>query len=318
MVAKKVLLNIIPILLLTMAVITGPANAAPAGADTEAGDSCAGLPDGATRMVADADGSYADIILICNSGTWEVDETLQLSSNSDTCTAERAGSLRYNSTVGAAELCDNLEWKLLIGEEDFTDPTPPATDPGYFVLTKDKWYGDIRAVLGDVHPTALEAADQLCLTDLTNNDWKGKADASARGLISAANVKAFLCRNGTCNQAAPNETYYFAVSGDATAGGASFTTDGSGLGPGNSQNWAGINYFKGFKEYWTGRDTDNDLSWMGSHATNGYERCGFSGFLSSTGERGRIGISNGTDDDRWSARVVPCEDEYKLICFVNP
>ena len=193
------------------------------------------------------------------------------------------------------------------------------TDPGYFVLTKGKWFGDIRAVLGDVHSDAIEAANQLCLTDLTDNDWMGKSDAQSRSLINSTNVRAFICKNGSCNNAVANETYLFAVSGDATAGGARFTTDSSGLGPKNSQNWAGKNYFDGIKTYWTGRDTDDAQTWSsGPGASYQGAHCGYSGFLSSTGQSGWIGESNATNKDRWHKRGASCEEEFNLICFVHP
>lgn len=47
-----------------------PVQAQLAGTDTAPGDSCAGFPDGATRMVADPDGDLAEVILICDGTTW--------------------------------------------------------------------------------------------------------------------------------------------------------------------------------------------------------------------------------------------------------
>lgn len=304
---------------LAVFLVYGMAYAQPAGDDVDPGDKCASYSDGAARMVADADGDYVGTVLICKDGTWTRKTGMQLSESSSPCTAGRAGSLRYNSDVGAVELCSNLEWKLLIAEEDFTDPEPPVTDPGYFVLTNGTWNGDLQAEAGDIHPNAVEAADQLCLTDLTNNNWMGKSDAQTRSLIDATHVKSFICDKDYCNIAVPNETYLFAVSGDPTSGGARFTANASGLGPGNSQNWAGKNYFDGFKTYWTGRDTVDDQTWS-TDAGPSFQgaHCGYTGFVESTGQSGWVGETNANNDERWHKRGAPCVEEYNLICFVHP
>ena len=80
---------------------------------------------------------------------------------------------------------------------------------------------------------------------MTANDWAGKSTASANGWLDSTHVKAFVYTNFPF----PSTTYAFAVSGDNTKGGATFTTNANGEGPGNTQNWFGTNYFDGGKEF---------------------------------------------------------------------
>lgn len=169
----------------------------------------------------------------------------------------------------------------------------------------------------------LSNADSLCLADLTANDWLGKADAVSRGLLQSGNVKAFLCKDSsTCNNALANVTYFFAVAGDTTKGGASFTTDGSGRGPQNNADWSGTNHFDGSKEYWTGRTGGGipDLwptlptggSWAGT-------LCNTGGWASnSSGHSGAYGSSNDTDAGRWHQGNATCNTTRRLVCFVHP
>jgi hypothetical protein len=225
------------------------------------------------------------------------------------CDGTLEGTIRYNTIDDVHEYCDGVSWKQYIRTVTSGGaPSIPTTDDGYFVITDGEWDGNLGGIAG---------ADAKCLDDLTNNDWMGKADAVSRGLLNGANVKAFLC----CNNALPNVEYFFAVSGDDTKGGASFTTDALGQGPGNTQNWAGTNYFDGAKEYWAGRNFGTATAWSttagGSAVT---QRCSTWTVNSSVTPTngGYVGASNGTGVDRWGASLIACNLTRRLVCFVHP
>src|SRR6185436_2727999 len=93
----------------------------------------------------------------------------------------------------------------------------------------------------------LSAANAMCLNDLQNNSWLGRANAN----LNATTVKAFLCTGSTCNNLYPSTTYTFASASSPAFGGATFTTDGTGAGPGNTgTSWSGSTYFGGSQAYW--------------------------------------------------------------------
>lgn len=62
--------------------------AALAGSDTTPGDSCAGIPSGATRMVADPDGDGTRVTLICDGTTWNQEGIVVLSKTGAAPTAD--------------------------------------------------------------------------------------------------------------------------------------------------------------------------------------------------------------------------------------
>ncbi len=105
-----------------------------------------------------------------------------------------------------------------------------SAEPSYFVLSN----GTYNSNLG-----GLSGADAKCYTDLVNGDWMGKSNVS----LAAGKVSAFLCTSSTCNTLAASTTYYFARSNVTAAGGANFTTDSQGLGPGDAVSWNGLTYF---------------------------------------------------------------------------
>lgn len=148
----------------------------------------------------------------------------------------------------------------------------------------------------------------------------GKADAISRGILMTGNVKAFSCRASLCGSLLPNVKYFFAVSGDPAAGGAFFTTDSSARGPGNTENWAGSNYFNGAKEYWSNRNSFSTSLWnndtQGSPTIN---MC--SNWASdSAAHGGNTGFSNSVSSARWSFAATPitCDQMRRLVCIVNP
>ncbi len=229
------------------------------------------------------------------------------------CNNVRRGAIRYESIKNFHEYCDGTEWKRFVSASDSGDPSTPAASTGYFVLSAGTWTGNLGGRAG---------ADNLCLTDLTNNDWKNKTDAVSRGLLIPSRVKAFICTDTTtitCNNALPLTTYTFAVSGNSITGGASFVTDSNGRGPGNTQNWAGTNYFGTDARYWANRGAVSASLWadVGQTAPGSAAVCsGFS--VSSPSWNGNTGNANNTGSTRWDSILPHCGLAQHLICMVHP
>ena len=173
-------------------------------------------------------------------------------------------------------------------------------------------------------PSGRAAADTLCYNELTTNTgWWGYGDASVRGLLTPSNVKAWICDNTTCNNLLPNTSYYFSNVFDTGAGGASFTTDGSGSGPGvDWPTWGMADYFgvvnSYASKYWTGRDQGTDTYWSNSPSGSS---C--SNWTSSTTGDGEQGIAGSTGRIRWKNWGPQVCDDYTanwgtLVCYVNP
>jgi hypothetical protein len=180
---------------------------------------------------------------------------------------------------------------------------------GYFVVTNGLWDGNLGGNAG---------ADAKCLSDLTANDWLGKTDATTRSLLNSTNVKAFLCTYGggwECSFPTASTVYYFAVSGDATKGGASFTTTSGSNGPNDSNAWSGATYFNGTKEYWT-----NHGVWAGTQWAYGPDATQCSLWASnSSAVSGNMGLSTSTAEGRWKTSIAgTCDQARRLICLVNP
>lgn len=186
-----------------------------------------------------------------------------------------------------------------------------ADTGGYFVLSNGTYNGNMGGISG---------ANSLCLNDLSNNNWKGKAEAQARGLLTASKVFAFQCTSTNCISLTPLKSYAFAVSGNPAVGGAKMTADSSGLAPHNNDYWNSVDHFGGNFSYrgrlsasglpaeywsntppsldttcnnWTSIDNE-DEAWVGySH----YDNAGA----------------------RWSDDSdFPCSTPIRMICIVQP
>lgn len=186
-----------------------------------------------------------------------------------------------------------------------------STGNGYFVLTSGGYNGNLGGLGG---------AAAKCLTDLTNNVWIGKSDAQTRGLLTSANVRPFLCDGSACAPLVPSTSYSFALSGDASKGGATFTTDSMGRGPGNAVNWSGAAAFGTSVSYWSGRGMGSTTKWgqtslesSGSDvACSAWSVGTFFGF-------GTTGASNGTSWGRWYGLMpTGCNSSNRLVCLVSP
>ena len=95
----------------------------------------------------------------------------------------------------------------------------------------------------------------------------------------------------------PLTTYYFANAADGTAGGASFTTDSTGLGPGDSANWSGSTYFNGTYGWWAGQGTTSSTQWADPGPSN--RNC-IDWTYSSAGGHGYSGTTASTTATRWT------------------
>lgn len=229
------------------------------------------------------------------------------------CDGTTKGAIRYDETQNLHEYCNGTIWRQFsINQGSGGPPSEPVDGDGYFVVTNGTWNGNLGGLPG---------ADAKCLSDLTNNDWMGKADAISRGMLANGNIHAFQCAGSACNSAMANVKYFFAVSGDPAAGGAHFTTDGTGLGPGNTQNWSGSNYFNGAKNYWSVRENVSTSLWTNtSSGGNGNNKC--NNWASSSADYptfgGNIGQSNSIGISRWNSSPVACDSQRRLVCFVHP
>lgn len=80
------------------------------GTDVGPGDSCAGLPAGATAISADADQNGAEVVLICNGTTWQT-QGVKVPYDSATCDQTKNGTIRYISGGDPPwEFCDGSAW----------------------------------------------------------------------------------------------------------------------------------------------------------------------------------------------------------------
>ncbi len=230
------------------------------------------------------------------------------------------GAIFYNAGAQVLQYCAGVWIPIGAGTGGLVTG---GLGSGYFAITSEAYPGDLvtEATNRALGPSdGYDAANKLCLNDLTNNDWMGKADAQARGLLTTTNVKAFLTYAG--NHALPDTTYFFAVSGDDTKGGASFTTDGNGYGPNDSANWSNATRFAGNKIYFMGRASNGSTSWnnstpSGSGLTNTCD--GYRSASSSLGDYNAYGNANTTDGNRWRDNAISnCSVPNYLVCIVHP
>ncbi len=190
--------------------------------------------------------------------------------------------------------------------------SPPGTIGGYLLRSSSSTSASFGGLAG---------ADAACLTDVTANNWVGKATASANGQLIAAKVKAFMCDNTTCNNLTANTVYAFARSGSLSAGGMWMTTDASGRGPNDNAAWQAYNYWNAGSSFWSGyRDTVSNTVWATTvnAATTTSHNC--NNWTNNTvGVTGAKGNATATNNSRWyNASLVTCDGPYYLACMVNP
>lgn len=225
---------------------------------------------------------------------------------------------RYNGDYHTYQFCNGTNWVTFAGASGASS----TGTGGYFVLSKSTWNGNLGTTLANI--------DAKCLTELTTNtNWKGYADANTRGLLVAAKVHAFICLGSSaCNNLTASTTYTFANANDSNLGGASFTTDGTGAGPGDSTQWSGAAYFGGEYLYWSDRGfgtatawgTSNWSSTAGCYTTAGWDT-GTNAKTGSLGDSNYDYLAFGPAPSRWNPggiTNVACNNTEHLVCYVNP
>lgn len=212
-----------------------------------------------------------------------------------------AGMMRYDSTISDVEYYNGSAWIPFKA----SGPPPGA---GNFVITETVYTGNLGGLSG---------ANADCLTDLTTHTgWWGYTQANAAGRLTSSKVFAFLCDGTNCNNLNASTTYYFANPADVTAGGGSFTTDASGLGPNDSISWSIANHFATTASAYTGRAAGaSNTAWPD---TNGSNNCS-AWTTNSAGTSGDIGSPANTTASRWNnSSPALCSSSRPLLCFVNP
>jgi hypothetical protein len=179
-------------------------------------------------------------------------------------------------------------------------------------------YGTWNGNLGG----SVAAADAKCLVDLTTHPgWKGFADANARGILASSNVRAFLCGQASCNELAASRTYAFANAGNPVAGGATFTTDGSGRGPGDAADWSDATHFGAPDPYWSDRVYGSSTLW-GTDAWSASASCNTTASWDTGAsiKSGALGYPAQPGFGRWYSNnvKVTCDTPARLVCYVNP
>lgn len=242
--------------------------------------------------------------LYCNGSNW-VTATLKIGNTITSCTSAVAGAVSWDGT--SMKYCDGSSWQTLVD-------TPPQ---GYFVMTNSTYSGNLGGLSG---------ANTICRNELTTNSWKNKP-----ATLDTSKIFAFLCNSTTCQTPAGNTNFKFAVAGIPSYGGASMTTNASGLGPGEQTNdWSGSTYFGAYYQYWLNRDMySNQNYWSTQPYPAGYatvdnsctEWTSTNSYNSSLGGgiAGGFAISQSTNVSRYyGSNLGQCSDYKNLICFVNP
>lgn len=225
-----------------------------------------------------------------------------------TCSASLEGAQRWNSQTQTVEICGGGVWLqptpawTSVGN---TPPTPP-TGSGFLVLTAGTWDANLGGLTG---------ANAKCLSDLTANDWLGKATAVANGQLTSSKVEAFIWYvpgdTPYRNFSLPDQTtYYVAVSGNPAVGGANMTSYNNGWGTiclpyacnEGTPQFSGANYFNGYFRFWYG----NKFSYStGEHSCSSWT----SNSAASTGYYRDSTQTNG---------YIGCDTLQHLICIVHP
>ncbi len=213
--------------------------------------------------------------------------------------------------------CTPFGWRFMAYHTTIIDAAAAPSDQswtgGYFVL--------VRSAASNSNFGGRAGAASICLNRLTRDPWKGKMDSYTRGMLNSSKIRPFLCDASTCENAVPNTSYRYAQAEMPSQGGASFTSDGNGAGPGDSSNWGAYGGTTKFhvdgegngSMYVTGRGAGTSTAWGTSpHSAT----C--SGWTSTSGNNARVGYNNLTGTSRWSQASSACNFAVNLICFVDP
>jgi hypothetical protein len=234
-----------------------------------------------------------------------------------TCTSPTGNEadVIYSKDYHVYQFCNGTSW-IAFGPGGCFAPQTGAYQPtipsgsGYFVMSK--------STFSNCNFGGLSGANTTCLTELTTNtSWAGYSAANSAGLLTSAHVRALLCDASTCNSLTPLGTYYFADANNSSHGGASFTVNSSGQGPGDSALWTATNYFGATYTFWSNVGVTSSTLWAITPAgTDGSaSTCG--GWTITNGT-GQIGNTSSTTSVRWDTAQNYQSGPYNLICIVNP
>lgn len=232
--------------------------------------------------------------------------SVRLGSTSAACTPALTGSLRWSSALNTIEVCDGQsDWRLVVSAGSAGVAATPAPQHGYFILSQNTYDGVMGGLMG-MH--------QKCVDEVQNNDWLGKSDAQARGLINYAHIKPWACYSSHCDELASGASYKFAVAGSPTVGGDSFTVGADSLTL-DSVAWNGPTRFGGTYTYWTAREA-------GTATVPGvasYQPCqNWTSNADVWNVAANAGNSSSNNSGRWNATRPTCINFHRLICVVHP
>lgn len=183
------------------------------------------------------------------------------------------------------------------GASSATDSLPI----GYAVRTATTYNGNLGGLSG---------ADAKCLAELQSMPWNGKADATQRGILTASNVKAFLCDSSECRRFKAF-TRYFASRTQTLSGSPNFADTGnSDVRSLTASGYPGylVNTNIGEAGYWTG----------GTNPSGGNDdRTCVNWTLGNGSRNGVIGYSQ-TNYQPVEYNQVGCNSSYHLVCLVHP
>ncbi|MFH1642947.1 MAG: GLUG motif-containing protein [Nanoarchaeota archaeon] len=225
-----------------------------------------------------------------------------------------------------------LEWQDL-SYGDTGENLPSEFNGNYFALSYGVYTGNLLSYaqnnLGYTGQSGLEAADKICLNEVNSHPFKGKPNEY---LFTQDQVHAFLCDSAGCFDLQPYTTYTFAKLGSDSVGGATFTTDNTGRGPGYSGSWwKTVDTFGGLDiVYFTGRydspGTTSDTLWGDSGETHEYT-CNDWSYgnygdtpVNSAGSLGAVGLNWMNNKARWLTAIYIGDSvcgESHLICIVE-
>ncbi len=246
--------------------------------------SCTGSDEGKIQY-----NGGAFVYQYCNGTNW-----LSLSTYTSATTCTTAGQLQFLATTKSLRFCNGTVWIYA------------TSNHGYFVMTATAYTGNLGGLSG---------ANSSCLSDLIANTWLGKSEATARGLLIASKVRAFLCDSTTCQNLNSNALYFYATGTGSSFGGAELVTDATAAGPGDAGNqWSRSDRFGASYNLHTGRSLGGSTLWGLTSATDTCSNWS----TAVAGNFGQNGFTNTSGTGRWSNGTIDCSATRRLVCFVNP
>jgi hypothetical protein len=152
--------------------------------------------------------------------------------------------------------------------------------------------------------------------ELQSKEWLGKG----KYMLSAANVRAFLCDTATCRNLGADKSYVFATAGNVDSGGGVFTTDAFGRGPGDAVAWSSSLQFGVSALHWSNRRTVTSTTWsIGPQDSSMANTCNNWSVANGAGAV-TVGTTSRNGQERWSdpnSYAITCNTEQRLICIVD-